>query len=99
MPGRLLGCVQAYVEAGASEYIIETVKYGYKLVFTDNILPPTYFLQNNKSALSKPTFLWEELVRLEKLGFTKRVNFKPHIVNPCSVVYSKKWRCVLDAFI
>ena len=29
VPGRLLGCVQAYVEAGALEYIIETVKYGY----------------------------------------------------------------------
>jgi hypothetical protein len=28
---------------------------------------------------------------------TKRVNSRPHIVNPCSVVYSKKWRCVLYA--
>ena len=49
--------------------------------------------------LSKSTFLWEDLVRLESLGCTKRVNFNPHIVNSCSVVHSKKWRCVLDASI
>ena len=36
-------------------------------------------------------------MRLESLGCTKRVNSRPHIVNPCSVVYSKKRRCVLDA--
>ena len=36
-------------------------------------------------------------MRLESLGCIKRVNSRPHIVNPCSVVFSKKWRCVLDA--
>ena len=36
VPGRLLGRVEAYEEAGASEYIKETVKWGYKLVFIDN---------------------------------------------------------------
>ena len=65
----------------------------------DNIPPPKNFRPNNKSALSKPTFLWEELVRLDQLGCTKRVSFRPHIVNPCSVAYSKKCRCVLDASI
>jgi hypothetical protein len=35
VPGRLLGRVEAYEEAGASEYIKETVKWGYKLVFID----------------------------------------------------------------
>ena len=59
VPGCLLGCVQAYVEAGASDYIIETVKYCYKLVFIDDVPPPKDFCPNNKSALSKPTFLWE----------------------------------------
>ena len=44
VPGRLLGCVLAYVEAGASEYFLDTDKYGYKLVFTDNISPLKIFV-------------------------------------------------------
>ena len=61
------------------------------MVFTDNEPPPRDIRPNNKSDLSKPTFLWEELVRLEELGCTKSVAFQPHIVNPCYVVYSKNW--------
>ena len=57
VPGRLLGCVEAYMEVGASYYILETVRYGYKLVFIDDVSPPKDFRPNNKSALSKPTFL------------------------------------------
>ena len=87
VPGRLLGRVEAYEEAGASEYIKDTVRLGYKLVFIDNKPPPSNFRENNRSALSKPVFLYEELLRLESLGCTKRVNSKPHIVNPCSIVY------------
>ena len=52
---------------------------------------------NNRSALAKPYFLWTELLSLESLGCIKRVDYQPHIVNPYSVVFSKKWRCVLDA--
>ena len=33
VPVGLLGRVEAYVEARASEYILNTVKVGYKLVF------------------------------------------------------------------
>ena len=98
VPGWLLGRVEAYLEAGASEYVLETIRYRYKLVF-ENALPPRDFRPNNKSALSKPTFLWEELLRLEQVGCTCRVNFRPHIGNQCSAVFSKKWRCVLDASI
>jgi hypothetical protein len=89
VPGRLLGRVEAYEEAGASEYILDTVRFGYKLVFIDNKPPPSNFRENNRSALSKSFFLYEELLRLESLGCTKRVNSRPHIVNPCSIVYSK----------
>ena len=42
-------------------------------------------------------FLYEELLRLESLGCIRRVQSRPHIVNPCSVVFSRKLRCVLDA--
>ena len=56
VPGRILGHTEAYVEAGASDYILETVRYGYKLFFIDDVPPPKDFRPYNKSALSKPTF-------------------------------------------
>ena len=59
VPGRLLGCVSAYIEAGASDYIVDTVRYGYKLVFKNDTPPPRDYRPNNKLALAKPTFLWE----------------------------------------
>ena len=43
------GSVDAYIEAGASEYIFDTVRYGYKLFFKDDIPPPKYFRQTNFS--------------------------------------------------
>jgi hypothetical protein len=95
--GRIKGCLAIYEQANASSYVLETIKYGYKIVFEDDILPPPFYKVNNASALDKPVFLLTELLRLEELGCIKRVPDRPHIVNPCSVVYSNKWRCVLDA--
>ena len=84
--GRLLGCV----EANASAYTVDTIKEGYKLMFINYEPPPRAIRPNNKFTLNKPTLLWEELIRLEELGCTKRAFFQPHVVNPSSVVYSKK---------
>ena len=97
VPGRIKGKLEAYEEAGASEYVLNTVMKGYRLVFEGNEFPPSDFRENNSSALAKNDFLFEELLRLESLGCIRRVKSRPHIVNPCSVVYSRKWRCVLDA--
>jgi hypothetical protein len=96
-PGRILGKIEAYVEAGASDYVLETVSLGYKLVFEGGVPPPPSFKPNNRSALQKPEFTYSELLRLESLGCIKRVISCPYIVNPVSIVFSKKWRCVLDA--
>ena len=96
-PGRILGKIDAYVEAGASEYVVETVRLGYKLVFEDGTPPPPIFKSNNRSALANPDFTYSELLRLESLGCIRRVRDRPYIVNPLSVVFSKKWRTVLDA--
>ena len=90
VPGRLLGKTEAYRKANASQYVLDTVKLGYKLIFIDDVSPPSSFLPNNKSALSQKSFLYTELLRLEKLGCIRKVSSRPHIVNPCSVVYSKK---------
>jgi hypothetical protein len=97
VPGHIKGKTEAYRKANASQYVLDTVTVGYKLIFINDEIPPSSFLPNNKSALSQKTFLLSELIRLEKLGCIKKVSSRPHIVNPCSVVFSKKLRCVLDA--
>ena len=44
-------------------------------------------------------FGYNELLRLEALGCISRVDVKPYIVLPMSVVFSKKLRLVVDASI
>ena len=43
VPGRLLGKSQFYTDINATQYIIETVQEGYKLVFLDSTSPPQIF--------------------------------------------------------
>ena len=86
-PGRILGKIEAYVEAGASDYVLETVSLGYKLVFEGGVPPPPSFKPNNRSALQKPEFTYSELLSLESLGCIKRFSSCPYIVNPVSIVF------------
>ena len=72
VPGRLLGKTEANRKANASQYVLDIVKLGYKLIFIDNVSPPSSFLPNNKSALSQESFLYTELLRLEKLGCIRK---------------------------
>ena len=87
VPGRLKGHHEVYKEIGADDYIVELIENGYKLVFDE--VPAKSYTRNNKSALMKNTFVYDELMRLEKLGCIKRVSSQPHVVLPLSVVYSK----------
>ena len=73
------------------------LKEGYALQFKDGIPPPPVLATNNKSFLEKKEFGIEEILRLEKLGCIYPVNEQPEIVLPLSVVYSNKWRLVVDA--
>ena len=95
VPGRILGRHEVYSRVGASQYIVDTVRDGYKLVF--DTLPLPSFTNNNKSAILNRVFMWEELIRLEALGCISRVQKQPKVVLPLSVVYSKKPRLVVDA--
>ena len=54
---RLLGKHEFYLEVGASQYIIDSVESGYKLLFYDDQPPPKFFKSNNKSALDKGDFV------------------------------------------
>ena len=86
----------------ADPEILSIIKHGYKVPFTGDLLaedglPPAAIAPNNKSALDKPVFLLQELLRWERIGCTTRVSHRPRVVLPVSVVYSNKWRAVVDA--
>ena len=95
VPGRILGRHAFYTQLGAEPYIVQTVKYGYKLEF--QTLPPPSFTANNKSAKDNMTFVKTELLRLQALGCIERVGEQPTIVLPLSLVLSNKLRLVIDA--
>ena len=73
----------------ASQYIIDTIHTGYKLLSVSNSQAPQFYKRNNQSALKQSDFVYQEFLRLEKLGCIKRVDSMPHIVNPVSCVFSK----------
>lgn len=81
----------------ADDEILSIIKHGYKVPFIGDTPPPPSHLDNNKSALAHPDFLISELLRLEKIGAIKRVDSRPRITLPCSVVFSNKLRLVVDA--
>ena len=64
VPGRLLGKSQFYTDINASQYIIETVQEGYKLVCVADPPPPKKkFKKNNQSALQRSDSVYEEFLR------------------------------------
>jgi hypothetical protein len=76
---------------------LDIVKLGYKLPFKNGEIPPESALPNNKSALEHPDFVDEQLYLFESIGAIKATNEKPHLILPLSVVFSNKWRLVIDA--
>ena len=81
----------------ADEEILSIVRDGYFPPFVNGEIPPPSFEDNNKSALENLDFLLEQLIILERIGCIESVSSRPRIVLPCSVVYSNKWRLVIDA--
>ena len=79
----------------ASDFILKTISEGYTFPFKS--IPPSDFCKNNQSMLKNRDFALQELLRLESLGCIERVNEKPYLCLPLSVVFSKKYRLVVDA--
>ena len=75
--------------------VVKWVKFGYELNLSE--WPKASYLENNKSSLQEPEFVWNELRRLCKLGVMSEVQERPHVINPLSVVDSNKKRLVWDA--
>lgn len=100
VPGRI-GNPEFYdfwkYELKASDFILDTIKNGYKFPFLD--LPPGGFHKNNKSMLDNSEFALAELLRLERLGCISRVEEQPFLCLPLSVVFSKKLRLVFNFIV
>ena len=94
--GKLKGCYEHWVDAGANEYILDVVSQGYKLPFRN--IPNSVILKNNMSARNDPEFVSGEIERLLKMECITEVKEVPYIVNPLTVAYGRsgKPRLVLD---
>ena len=82
-------------ELKADNFILSTISEGYKFPLISE--PPPNYCANNKSMLKESDFAYSELLRLEILGCIERVNERPYLCLPLSVVFSKKPRLVVDA--
>ena len=85
VPGRLLRKSEFYLEVNASQYNVDTVTDGYKLIFKNDTTPPLF----SDVITDQPDFVLQELRHLESLGCIKSVSSSPQIVNLVSCVYSK----------
>ena len=85
----------AWVELGASEYILDTVKNGYKIPFYETPEPAKF--RNNKSALNEREFVNKAISDLIEIGGAIEVKVPPTVVNPLTVASkNSKKRLVLD---
>lgn len=78
-----------------SIFTFAAIRDGYKLEFDSE--PPPSLLPNNRSARERPDFVLAELARLEKMGCILRVNDRPRVVNPMSVVC--KFPCSIVCYV
>ena len=78
----------------APPFVSSIVTEGYSLPFAD--IPPTCFIQNNRSALNNSSFVESAILQLLDQGLIKEETTPPHCVNPLTVAEGKKLRLVLD---
>jgi hypothetical protein len=94
--GRLRKNLQFWTNIGASEYILDVIKYGYKIPFYS--IPPNSVSKNNRSALCEQEFVSSAIKDLLDRGLIKRCSHLPRVVNPLtvSVQNTGKKRLILD---
>lgn len=94
--GNLKRHIKKWLEVGASNFIISTIKNGYKLPFINTPKPKSF--QNNQSAISASDFVSSTIDDLISSGMIREVKHKPYIVSPLSVATNSvgKKRFILD---
>ena len=93
--GRLKSRVSRWEQMGASEFILGTLRFGYKLPLIDTPQPRRF--KNNKSALRNRDFVDAAVDELLLSGRIIKVDRPPRVVNPLSVSDNgAKKRLILD---
>ena len=93
---RLKDNYEFWAKIGASEFVLDIIKRGYKLPFFAT--PESVFLKNNKSAIQASSFVSEAINDLLARSLIDKCDFKPIVVNPLTVATnsSNKKRLILD---
>lgn len=94
--GNLKKNLEFWVFLAASSFILNVIKFGYRLPFWD--VPPAYYSKNNASALKNIDFVENSITELLESERIKQLSYKPHVVNPLSVSVQPngKKRLILD---
>ena len=95
--GNLKKNLEFWVFLGASSFILNVIKFGYRLPFWDVL--PAYYSKNNASALKNIDFVENSITELlESERIKQLLSYKPHVVNPLSVSVQPngKKRLILD---
>ena len=77
--GNLKKNLEFWVFLGASSFILNVIKFGYRLPFWD--VPPAYYSKNNASALKNIDFVENSITELLESKRIKQLSYKPHVVN------------------
>lgn len=93
---RLREHIKFWENIGANQFILDTIKYGYKIPFYS--LPSKSILKNNCSALKESEFVKEAINDLLDRGLIEKCSHIPIVVNPLSVSIQRngKKRLILD---
>ncbi|XP_076099880.1 uncharacterized protein LOC143069233 [Mytilus galloprovincialis] len=94
--GRLKENIQFWIDIGAYDYIIDTIRDGYKIPFYST--PPSTYLFNNLSALKNSDFVHTAIQDLLHRGLIVQCDQRPFVVNPLTVAVQSnlKKRLILD---
>ncbi|XP_069109284.1 LOW QUALITY PROTEIN: uncharacterized protein [Argopecten irradians] len=94
--GRLRERIGFWERIGCSEFILNTIREGYKIPFYST--PVSVVLRNNRSAMEHTTFVGEAISELIARELVEVCKVRPYVVNPLtvSVQSSGKKRLILD---
>jgi hypothetical protein len=86
--GRLKTNIQFWIEIGAYDFIIDTIRDGYKMLFYS--VPPSVCLSNNLFAMKHTDFVDSAIQDLLDRGLIVTCDVQPTVVNPLTVpIHSK----------
>ena len=96
LKGRLRSCLSYWHTIGANSFVIDTIKFGYRIPFIST--PCQARFSNNQSALNNASFVESAIAELVHTHAVVEVPFIPHVVNPLSVSIQSpgKKRLILD---